>query len=258
MANEAYLNQLRLGNTSTRPSPYANSNISSMYEQSLASRLAGIDAQTAAGRAGYTKQIQEAPQTYQPLRNEAYAQDQTSQRALRERLANMGLGAAGGQSLTMENQRTMSLQNRLGDLNRQQQKVIDDANFQINQLMSQGEYEKAQATADEAAKMNQALLEEYWRNQQKKETEIDRYYQMFANRHITAKQFKKLTGITVQQARSRGGGGGPPKEKPLTAEEILDKILGTTPNTSPVDRANAYNDYARKNLTPNDYRESGF
>jgi hypothetical protein len=173
-----------------------------MYNNTLAGKLAAIQGQVQSGTAEYQRQISQAPSTYQPMRNETYTNDQLAQRALRERLANMGLGASGGKSLTLENQREMSLQNKLGDINRQQQKFIDDANFQIAQLQNQGRYQEAQAVAEVAAQMNQALQEDYWQRQEQKEAQTDRYYQMFLNKNITAAQFKKLTGISVQRARS--------------------------------------------------------
>jgi hypothetical protein len=232
--------QADLQNLSGDPtSKYYNQTITDAYNSALKARLEAIAGQVAAGTAGYQKQLAEAGQKFDPLRNEAYTQDQLAQRALRERMANMGLSATGGKSMTLESQREMSLQNRLGEINRQQKQLETDAQFEINRLIAQGEYEKAQAVAEEAARMNEALMNEYWRQQeyglsergtklqeeqfaqQKKDAEIDRYYQMFVNGHITAAQFKKKTGITVQQARSRGSS----KGKRYSIQDMLDKAL---------------------------------
>jgi hypothetical protein len=253
MVNADYLNQQRQGNTTARPadnlasrlkkpndlvyttmpvnparlgatSPYENHAIKGMYDSALGMRKDAINAGVEAGRLGYQRQIEQAPTTYQPLRNEAYTNDQMAQRTLRERLANMGMNATGGKSLTLENQRAMGLQNRLGDINRQQQKFIDDANFAIKELEAQGRYQEAQAVADSANSQIGTMIEDRWRNtendwrkteyeedqrryeQDRKDADTDRYYTMFLNGNLTAKQFKAKTGMTIQQAKARGGG----------------------------------------------------
>ena len=78
----------------------------------------------------------------------------------------MGLGAVGGKSLTLENQRSMNLQNQLGDITRQQQEVIDNANFEIQQLMAQGRVQEAQAVADNASTMNNQLINKFYQDRE--------------------------------------------------------------------------------------------
>ena len=134
-----------------------------MSQKTLDARMKAIQTGVEAGKQQYQRQIDNAAKEYDPLRNEAYTNDQRTQRQQQERLANMGLSATGGASMTMESNRAMSLQNRLGDISRQQQKLVDDANFQINQLVAQGKVDEAKAVSEETDKLNQQLVDDYYK-----------------------------------------------------------------------------------------------
>lgn len=144
----------------------ATPNFQGMYDTSLANQKAAIQAGVDAGKLDLQNTISNAGKEYDPLRNEAYVNDQAAQRQLQERMANMGMSATGGKSMTLDSQRNMSLQNRLGDISRQQQQVVDDANLQINKLVAEGRVQEAQAVADEANKLNDRLTEDYYKTKE--------------------------------------------------------------------------------------------
>lgn len=156
--------QIGMDKQSIPTKEYAGS-IEGMYDDALKKQGEAIDANIAAGKLDYQKQINEAPKTYDPMRNEAHTNDQMAQRTLRERMANMGMGAGGGKSMTLDNQRQSALLNRLGDISRQQQQFVDDANFGMSKLDAQGVSEKAAAAAQNTSERNQALITDKYNRQ---------------------------------------------------------------------------------------------
>jgi len=198
-----------------------------MSAASLLERRKAIQEATEAAKLPYQSQIDNAEKEFAPLKNEAYANDRIAQRQQRERLANMGLGATGGASMTLENNRAMSLQNRLGEISRQQQQLKDDANLQISQLVAQGKTQEAQAVADESGRLNQQLVDDYYKtkdynmqtdqfnyqkdrdkigdqyresefNAQQEVNKFNKAWELYQQKGISAKKFKNMTGIDVK------------------------------------------------------------
>lgn len=135
--------------------------IEKMYKEMLGSQKTAAQAQIDAGVGQYTQQKNKIPQSYDPLRNEAHVNDQMAQRVQRERMANMGMSAAGGKSMTLQNQREMGLQNNLGNISRQQKNAEDEIENSIAKLKAEGNLNMANLDAANSQQMNEALMNKY-------------------------------------------------------------------------------------------------
>lgn len=206
---------------------YTDDDIKKMYDDMLGRQKAAGAAQTQAGVSQYEQQKQKIPKAYDPLRDEAYLNDQTAMRQQRERLANMGLSGTGGKSMTLESNRQAGLQNTLGDISRQQQSALDEIDNQIANLKAQGNFTEAQMVADNAKQMYDALMNNYQSNRsfaeqqrqynesqglQKQQLDLqmqsDKFNQAWAlyqSGKMSAKNFEKITGIPVDVVKSKKG-----------------------------------------------------
>lgn len=175
--------------------------IGKAYDSSLAAKITSIDTGTQQAVQQQQKTIDDSKYTYQPLQNQAYANNLSNQRTLRENMANMGMSGGGGKSLTLENKLASSQQNTLANIALQQQQLIDNAKTQIAQLQAAGETAKASATAELTLQKIQALSNEAWKQKQfdqsAQQGDIQNYMNLYLNGRITAAQFKALTGINV-------------------------------------------------------------
>ncbi len=134
--------------------------ISEGYDKVLSSTVQAIKAALAQAKQGYQKTISETPQQYDKLRNATYGQTLSAVPVLRENLANIGTSQQSGYSKTQELRLNTDLQNRLNELNMEQQKVINDANFEIQNLEAQGLTQEAQAASEIAQQKLQAIIQE--------------------------------------------------------------------------------------------------
>lgn len=242
----------RLNNTGTAAPTTPGYDIGAGYKSALDARIAAINAGRDAEIAAQNKLISELPGQYDPMRNEAYTNDQVAQRQLRERMANLGAGAGGGTSLTFDTRRQMALQGQLGDINRQQAKAKTDAEFNIGQIGSKANAEINSATAEIEQQKQQALRDEAWKGKdydlQKKASDLsqkqfdqavkdgkfDQAYQLWQSKSISAAQFKKMTGIDVKRYQSSRG------SKKSKSGKTGDDYANPTNNQNPK-TLNAYN-----------------
>lgn len=172
------------------------------YESALQARLAQLKANRDIGINEQQALIDTSGQSYNPLRNEAFTQDQIAQKNLRERLANMGMGATGGTSQTLDLQRSMGLRGQLGQIGLQQQNYIDTARRKMAELGIQYGADETSAIKEIEAQKAQALQEQYWKQvaleQQQEEARFSRAWALYQKKKITAKQFATMTGISVK------------------------------------------------------------
>jgi len=162
--------------------------IKNYYDEQLKNSLDAAQKSYEASKIPYNYNISQAPATYQPQRNDAYTQNMSDQRTLRERMANYGLGASGGTSSKLENRLANSLQSNLNSINLNQQNYIDQQNNELAQLAAKNQANAADITAQNRLDMNTAML-----NQQN--TDFQTYLQMYLNGNISKKQFQNLTGF---------------------------------------------------------------
>lgn len=102
--------------------------------------------------------IQNAPQQFQPLRNQSELQRVQGLETLKETIANRGdRGGIGRQELLTSN---ISGENRLNNIELEQQKVISDANNAIRQLEANGQFEEAQIISQAAGDRLRAIIED--------------------------------------------------------------------------------------------------
>lgn len=122
--------------------------------------------------------IAQAPQTYDPLRAESEVRKSQELRSALERASVRGDRGGIGRSEALATQTAGD--NRLTDINLQQQNFIDQANSEIASLESQGRYEEAQIVAEQKAQLLQNLMTEQVRQEgiQKEDTALERQQYM--------------------------------------------------------------------------------
>lgn len=132
--------------------------IQQMYDQQLASAQAALRQSIQRNMGQYQNTIQNAPQQYQPLRDQASATGYKNLNSLREMLANNG--QQGGVNRTDETAVNTETQNNINALNLQQQNVINTAQKAITDLQASGNLQEAQLVAQNASEKLRALIDE--------------------------------------------------------------------------------------------------
>ena len=202
-------------------------NINSIYDESLKAQKAKLRGTYDQNAATYDKQLSEAPEKYQTLKNEAYVNNAQTERARQESMANMGLSGAGGTSQTLQQRNTNTLLNTLGDASRHQQSYIDDINLNkanmktqydadTQSLVSQSEsdknaallsasqwgdnydlQEKQYALSEQESAFNRDLQNRQF-TQGESENVFNQAYSLYAKKYITKAQFEAMTGIDIR------------------------------------------------------------
>jgi hypothetical protein len=134
--------------------------IRNYYGQQLADKIKAANASSDAAKQPYTYNISQAGKTYQPKLNDAYTANAVQERALAERLANMGLGAAGGTSQTQATNLSNNFLGKLTGIGLEKQNYIDTQKNAMSQLDAQNQANVANITAENQAGMNQALTDQ--------------------------------------------------------------------------------------------------
>ena len=146
----------RSSSGSSSRSSSSSSSIDDAYKEQMKALRAQIQAGIAKAKGQYSNIISQAPQTYQPLRNQVSLSKEQQLQALRESLANQGnRGGTGRQAMLGI---STAAENQLGDINLQQQNVIDEANRAIADIEQQGQFQESQLTAELAAQKLRELL----------------------------------------------------------------------------------------------------
>lgn len=141
------------------PSVTDNSNlISQMYASQLTSAQDALKKSIQQSMGQYQDTITQAPQTYQPLRDQASAAGYQNLNSLKETLANNG--QQGGVNRTETTAVNSATENNINKLNLQQQNVIDAANKSIADLQASGDIQGAQLVAQNATDKIKALIDE--------------------------------------------------------------------------------------------------
>jgi hypothetical protein len=107
--------------------------------------------------------IARAPQAYDPLRAESEVRKSQDLRSALERSSVLGDRGGIGRSEALATQ--TAGENRLTDINLQQQNYIDQANQEISRLENEGRYEEARIVADQANQLAQNLIGEQIRQE---------------------------------------------------------------------------------------------
>lgn len=221
--------------------------IPSMYQDLINKRKQAIADQTNANKLQYQSQITEAPDIYNPQRNNAYLVDAQQQRLQRERLANMGLAATGGKSMTLENNRVMDFKKTLGGIDKQQQDYINGLNQKITGLDVQGRYDQSNAEADLLGQQYETLMNDYYRNRDydyqqqqaaeekrrfdeqqriaQEEANFNRAWALYNAKKLTKAQFKAMTGIDVGQVKAKKKNNSVSTGDDYAQKEYTQKIL---------------------------------
>lgn len=186
-SNEYYdINDPRNKNKSASGSSGSSSSLDDAYEEQMKALRAQIQAGIAKAKGQYSNIISQAPQTYQPLRNQVSLGKEQQLQALRESLANQGnRGGTGRQAMLGVN---TAAENQLGDINLQQQNVIDEANRAIADVEQQGKFQESQLTAELAAQKLKELLAQEQRASELA-TENARYTQEYSDK-MAQQQFE--------------------------------------------------------------------
>lgn len=175
--------------------------IDNIYEKSRESQMAALEGQYKQQVNEYDKQKGEAPEKFNPLRNEAYVNHEMAERSRKESMANMGLSGAGGMSQTLEQRNTGNLLSTLGGISRQQQDYTDNINFALGQLTTQYDSNKSSINLQIDSEKNKASLDQgNWEKNfglqeeqfglSKSDSEFNRYMQLYKKGLIHKKQLK--------------------------------------------------------------------
>lgn len=146
-------------------------NINDIYnkqQEAIQTRLRG---QVDTGVANLNRQIEQARPQYQQARNMVDVTYNQQQRASNEQLASQGL-ARSGKNLTASAILGASRVNQLGVLTSQEQKMVDDANFQIQQLKDKGVTEENAQILELESRKTEALMNA-------RQRDFDRQLQIF-------------------------------------------------------------------------------
>ena len=133
-----------------------DNNTSDMYDEQMKALRAQIKAGIAKAKGQYTNIINQAPQTYQPLRNQVSLGKEQQLQSLRESLANQGNRGGTGRQAMLNTETAAG--NQMNDINLQQQNTINDANRGIADVEQQGKFQESQLTAELAAQKLQAIM----------------------------------------------------------------------------------------------------
>lgn len=148
------------------------------------SLLAQLKQRIADDIAGQQQVIARAPQQFDPFRAQSEVAKSQQLRSALERSSVLGDRGGIGRSEALATQ--TAGENRLTDINLQQQNVIDDANAQIQSLKREGRFEEARIKADQTNRLLAALTNEQIR--QEGITRQDTIRQDELGREATAQQ----------------------------------------------------------------------
>lgn len=141
--------------------------------------------------------IQKAPQQFDPLRGQSELAKGQQLRSVLER--NSLLGDRGGVGRSAALQTQTAGENRLNDINLQQQNVIDTANQKIASLEAQGRFEEANVVASQKLAELQALMQE----SQRRDELARQNEQLMYNRTQDAQNIaRQETAQTQEQERA--------------------------------------------------------
>lgn len=149
------------GQTTTSVVPQ-KSNISDMIKEGSKAQtdsiLSQIRQRIAESKANQQGLIKQAGQQYDPLRAQSEVAKSQQLRSVLEQSANMGDRGGIGRQEALATQ--TEGENRLNQINLQQQNFVDSANAEIARLENEGKYQEAQAIYDQKAKELDALMNE--------------------------------------------------------------------------------------------------
>jgi len=180
------------------------------YSDQLKAQTTKIDAAYKQNKATYDKQLADAPEKYQGIRNQAYTENAMSEQSRKENMANMGMSGAGGTSQTLQQRNQTSLLNAVGDANRQQQDFTDNINLALGNLNTQHSADKLSAQQQNQADINAALSAyDQWSSdhdlnvkqleQTKKNSTFDQAWALLQKGHITRATFEDWTGYKLRR-----------------------------------------------------------
>jgi LysM repeat protein len=181
--------------------------INSIYDDLLNSQQTAIKGRYDAQKLELDTEKNKAPDIYNPLRSEAYTNNEMAERSRREAMANMGYSGAGGTSQTLQQRNTNALLTSLGDISRQQQDYTNNIDIALNKLGIQETAEQNSAGLQINSQRNQALLDQSnWAqnyglqqdqiNLSKGDSEFNRYMELYNKKLITKGQLKeKFPGL---------------------------------------------------------------
>lgn len=160
------------------------------YDNRLKNQIDAANKSSEAAKMPIDYNISQAPKTYDPQRMDAYTQNQTDQRTLRERMANMGFGASGGTSQKQNYKQMNDFQGKLTGIDLNQQNYINQQNVLKGQIDAQNKANISALTAQNEIDRNNATIAQQNQN-------VSNYLNLYLAGKISKQQFQKLTGLVV-------------------------------------------------------------
>lgn len=202
--------------------------INDKYDETLKAQKGQAQAAHDTAKAGYQKQLDDAPAQYNALKNEASVNKQMQDRIRKENMANMGMSGAGGTSRTFQQRNANNYLNNLGNITRQQEDFADNVKLALSNLNTQFGADVNSMTAQNNAARNAELLaQNQWQsgydlqNRQfdfqgrqfdyqkeqdvlkQENTEFGYALSLLEKRKITRRQFENMTGVKLSQGTSK-------------------------------------------------------
>lgn len=154
------------------------------YAQQLKDKIAAQNASNSANKLKFTQNIGKADTLYGGLKGDAYTQNAVDKRNLAENMANMGMGAGGGTSLTASHNLKNNLLGNLASADLKKQGYIDEQNAGIAQADINNQAAIANITAENKMNLNTALLDQIKYMQ-------DYYTNLYLNDKLSSSDYNK-------------------------------------------------------------------
>ena len=184
--------------------------IDDQYAAQLAAQKKQLESNYGQDRQGYGKQMAEAGERYQGMRNQAYTDNAMAEQSRKENMANMGMSGAGGTSQTLQQRNQTALLDTVGAANRQQQDYTDNIKLALGNLTTKYNADVYSAEQQNAAdKMGAQTAYGQWQSQydlsqeqlelSKKNSTFDQAWALLQKGRITKSEFELKTGIKLRR-----------------------------------------------------------
>ena len=175
--------------------------IDDQYKAALDAQKKQLESSYGQSRQGYGKQMAEAGDQYQQIRNQAHTQNAMSEQSRKESMANMGLSGTGGTSQSLQQRNQTALLDTVGAANRQQQDYSDNIKLAMGNLKTkydadlfsaekQNFSEKTAAQTAYDQWKDQFKLSQDQFEQQQKNDKFNQYMQLYQSRRINKRTLK--------------------------------------------------------------------
>lgn len=184
-------------NAYTKPVTDNTNLYNSMYDQQAVAQAAKIKAARDQAISGYNQQISQAPQQYQPYKDEASFAGAKQANAIKEAMAAAGQGVSGA-NLSAQSVNNAATTGTIGKYNLQQQDLVNSLKKAIADAQNSATQQELESNATTAAAKIQAAINE---NNRVSDTNYNRYRDIVGDTgYTTDLNGNKVQTVAGQQA----------------------------------------------------------